>query len=124
MWSQNLESHRWKHRVIVIHADEKNSKLADLQYEILEKLEEQLTDRKIVIYKCIAGSCLINDWKRDSKIIQSNNKAKGFSVVLVGLDGYQKFESNKVEQASVFFELIDTMPMRRQELKKRNIKNE
>lgn len=124
MWSQNLESHRWKNRVIVINVDEKNSELARLQYETLKESAQQLIDRQIVIYKCIAESCVFYNWKQDPKTIQINNPAKGFSVVLIGLDGSQKFNSNKLESANSFFELIDTMPMRRQELKNRKIKDE
>ena len=55
------------------------------------------------------------------KVVLVNKRLTGFNVVLLGLDGGEKFNSNNVEKANVFFNLIDKMPMRRQELRnKRN----
>lgn len=118
IWSQNLDSHRWNDRVIIISADEANSKLAESQFNILKAEKDKLKDRKIVIYKCISNNCIFYNGEEVSKTIKMDVSIKGFETVLVGLDGRQKFKSKKVENPSVFLNLIDTMPMRRQELKK------
>jgi hypothetical protein len=61
------------------------------------------------------------DFKNDKKELLIHEKITGFNVVLIGLDGGKKFNSNTVEEANMFFNLIDKMPMRRQELRnKRN----
>ncbi len=122
MWSQNVKSHQWKNRVVVISADKTNATLAEYQSSILIREKEKLVDRSIVIYKCIDKQCMFYDENQNLKKVQFDKPVKGFSVVLVGLDGGEKFKSNNIEKASVFFDLIDKMPMRRQEL--RNLDND
>ncbi|TBN15608.1 DUF4174 domain-containing protein [Hyunsoonleella pacifica] len=122
MWSQNLDKHLWENRVIVISADKKNETRATEQFNILKTEKDRLTDRRLVVYKCIGDICKYYDFKKDAKVVLVDKKLTGFNVVLLGLDGGKKFNSNKVENANVFFNLIDKMPMRRQEL--RNKKND
>ncbi len=124
IWSQNLDSHRWNDRVIIISADEANSKLAESQFNVLKAEKDKLKDRKIVIYKCISNNCIFYNGEEASKTIKMDVSIKGFETVLVGLDGGQKFKSKKVENPSVFLNLIDTMPMRRQELKNQKKRND
>lgn len=124
IWSQNLDSHRWIDRVIIISADEANSKLAEYQFNILKAEKDKLKDRKIVIYKCISNSCVFYNGEEVSKTIKMDMSIKGFETVLVGLDGGEKFKSKKLEKPSVFLDLIDTMPMRRQELKNQKKRND
>ncbi|GAL90474.1 DUF4174 domain-containing protein [Jejuia pallidilutea] len=119
MWSQNLESHQWKDRILVVNADEKNRERAESQYLLLNKEQQKLIDRKIVLYKCIADTCMFYDWKNTPKMFKTDTTKQGFSIVLIGLDGGEKYKSNTVEKPDVFLNLIDTMPMRRQELRNR-----
>ena len=124
MWSQNLDAHRWKERVIIISADEENSKLAEAQLDIFKAETEKCIDRNIVIYKCVANNCEYYEGRQDSKKVKIKKPEKGFKISLIGLDGGEKFNSNKVEKAAVIFNLIDTMPMRRNEIKRRKKKND
>ena len=124
IWSQNLEPHQWKDRVIVINAAENFRELADSQYELFKVEQQKLLDRKIVLYKCVANTCVFYNWKQKPKKFQIKNSIRDYSCVLIGLDGFQKYKSNKIENVSVFLDLIDTMPMRRQELENRRKKND
>lgn len=114
--AQNLEVHQWENRIILISANQSHSVMADQQFKVLEKEMAQLIDRKIVIYKCVEDSCEYYNWKDPVKHFKINKAKKGFTTRLFGLDGGKKFESNTLEYPSVFFNLIDKMPMRRQEL--------
>lgn len=120
LWAQNLSSHQWKERVILIYADNLSSKMANQQFDALEKEKAKLLDRKIVIYKCIADSCVYYDWKKSPKRFQITKTKQGFSIMLLGLDGNKKYESNKLEDPAVFFNLIDKMPMRRQKFRNKD----
>ena len=120
MWSQNIDSHKWKERVVLISADQNNKELADLQFSLFEQAQEELQDRKIVIYMCIDKVCIFYDGEKQSKSFQAKTEIKGFNTVLIGLDGSEKYNSNEVQKATVFFSLIDTMPMRQQELKQQD----
>ena len=117
IWSQNLSSHKWKERIIVIKADESNAALANSQFNMLVAEKEKLIDRKMVVYKCISGQCEFYNGLNPAKFLKIDNINAGYSAVLIGFDGGKKYTSKKVVMPDVFFELIDKMPMRRQELR-------
>jgi hypothetical protein len=115
-WSQNFKMHLWKNRVIVISADRTNYELLESQFNLLNAEKEKLIDRKIVLYKCKENTCAFYNFKQEPKMTKTNSKIVGFSVALIGLDGGEKYKSKKEENPDVFFDLIDTMPMRKHEL--------
>ncbi|MGC6429924.1 MAG: DUF4174 domain-containing protein [Jejuia sp.] len=118
--SQNLSVHQWENRIILISADKSHSEMANQQLIVLEKEKVNLIDRKIVIYKCIVDSCEYYNWNTTVKRFQIHKAKKGFNTTLIGLDGGKKYESKSLEAPSVFFNLIDKMPMRRQELRNKD----
>jgi hypothetical protein len=124
IWSQNLSSHQWKERVIIIRANDSDSELADLQFNMLVTEKEELVDKKLVVYKCISGQCVFYNGRGQKKLFEVDNTDDGFSTVLIGLDGGKKYMSKKVVKPSVFFNLIDQMPMRRQELRDKEKKDD
>ena len=117
MQAQDLGEHLWKHRVIVIQADKANATLADTQFNSLLAENSKLKERKLVVYKCIGDYCAYYNGSTIAKVPNTITKPKGFNVKLLGLDGGEKHSSAHVEKAKVFFDLIDAMPMRLQELK-------
>lgn len=124
IWSQNLDKHLLKQRVIIISADKANLHKAEAQFKLLNKEHKKLTDRKLIVYKCIDNTCTFYDFLKAPKTIRIHKEILGFRVALLGLDGGEKFNSNQVENADVFCSLIDRMPMRRQELRTQQKKNE
>ncbi len=123
VWSQNLEKHQWKERVIVIAANAENIDEAEQQFELFLKKREELIDRRIVLYKCIKKQCTFYNWKDHPKTMRVNTSHQVFKIELIGLDGGLKYQSNTIEKPQVVLDLIDLMPMRRQELKA-NTKND
>lgn len=119
MWSQNLVKHQWNERVVLIVADKNNIEIAEQQFDILIKDKEKLIDRNIVLYKCLDEKCTFYNWKYKPETFLVNTPSKGFKMIVIGLDGGEKYSSNSIEKSDVVFSLIDTMPMRRQELKAR-----
>ncbi|MBR9914207.1 MAG: DUF4174 domain-containing protein [Algicola sp.] len=119
VWSQNLEKHQWKERVVLIKADQAHLQLAEQQFDILHKDSNGLIDRKIVVYKCLDEKCTFYNWKDHPQTNDTTQTLKGFKIVLIGLDGGEKYSSTTVVTSDVIFSLIDAMPMRRQELEER-----
>lgn len=124
IFSQNLKSHQWKDRVLLIIADSHdNIKLGD-QIQELSKSKSGLLERKLVVYQVSPSSCIMGMDK--DKIISStlykkyNADKKSFKVILIGLDGGVKKEMTSVTKAKDIFTKIDQMPMRRQELRSKN----
>ncbi|WP_298339660.1 DUF4174 domain-containing protein [uncultured Algibacter sp.] len=119
IWSQDIDKHLWENRVIVISADKYNETRATDQFNNLKTEKDKLIDRRLVVYKCVEDKCMYYDFKNDAKVVSVDKEITGFNVVLKGLDGGEKFNSDTVQKVNVFFNLIDKMPMRQQELRNR-----
>ena len=91
----DLQSHLWKHRVLVI--DTPATTAADYQTQ---------------------ASALLPVWEglieRDLYIV-TRGEAAAFRVRLIGKDGGVKFDAAAPVSAEALFALIDAMPMRRAE---------
>jgi len=91
----DLESHRWKHRVLVI--DTPHTAAADYQTQ---------------------AAALLPVWagliERDLYIV-TRGEAVAFRVRLIGKDGGVKLDAAAPVSAEALFALIDAMPMRRSE---------
>ena len=123
VWSQDFDTHKWKNRIILITADENHHKFSETQLNLFINEKEKLIERKIVIYQCITNKCIYYNWKQSPQSVEMDILIDGFKTVLIGLDGGVKYKTFEVENTSIFFDLIDSMPMRLQELEK-NKKND
>lgn len=121
--SQNILDHTWKERVITILADASERDLASEQTQRFLSMEKEMIDRQLVLYSCVDGECTFYDFRNDPKNIKIEASATIFKTRLYGLDGQIKYESNELVSPMVFFNLIDKMPMRRSEMRKRIKKN-
>ncbi|RMB58558.1 DUF4174 domain-containing protein [Dokdonia sinensis] len=115
MISQNLKSLQWKKRAIVVYAPSFDDEKAQSQAKKLKEVKSKFDDYKLVFIEHT------NEGERtdfgEVKFVDITEEFKGFKVFLVGLDGGVKFESSTVQEPQRFFDLIDTMPMRRNEIK-------
>ncbi|MEQ8810061.1 MAG: DUF4174 domain-containing protein [Imperialibacter sp.] len=119
-----LEHYAWKKRVILVFHSEKNAAVAAQQLAVLKKDGKEFDDRDLVSgtiadgSKGSIGGKLINT--RDAAVLQQrfNPANEDFLVVLMGKDGGVKLKEQIVVPASTIFDLIDSMPMRRSEMRR------
>ncbi|MBO3115644.1 DUF4174 domain-containing protein [Winogradskyella sp. DF17] len=122
--SQNLESFKWKNRLLLVLTSNTKSTAFTRQLKILETESKGLEERKLLVFKISPylemSSQEHNDyWITDSKVFKKyNSSPEEFKVILIGLDGGIKLEQNTVLTAKNLFTLIDGMPMRRTEIRK------
>lgn len=114
-YGQDLSDHLWHDRLIIVYADFDNEE-GKRQIELLRNEPELLKERKVKIYFRSRGAYRFN-FGMSTEISTKIEFDKPFKVELIGLDGGVKFSSYKVEPISVFTDLIDTMPMRKNELR-------
>ena len=119
MFSQNLTKHQWNDRLLIITSETFDNDRAQRQLRMLKKEMSGLKDRKLIIYHVTSEGYKTNfntEVSGESEI----SVGEDFQITLIGLDGGEKFQSDRPEPASVFFSKIDSMPMRKAEMRQKN----
>lgn len=106
--------YRWAYRIIVI--DEQLDDSAQLLEALLAK-DEALKDRDLLVF-WRSGPELICKNGDQPTIKDTRNRYSG--VVLIGKDGGIKLQRDRSVETQVIFDLIDSMPMRQSEMRRKS----
>ena len=126
MMGKDLTEHKWKNRVVLVITNDTSITMFNKQMEELRKDLPGIIDRKIVIYKILPNKYQVetsekSEWKTSSDLFKNYKQTdSSFEVILIGLDGGIKLSKNELLTTEELFSLIDSMPMRAQELKNKN----
>lgn len=128
-----LADHLWKHRVVLVMGGEDARGAYTRQLEAFDALDEVSSgwrERHLVLYACPgggeAGAMRDHTSEEERRALDASAcqalrgrfaEQRGFCVVLIGKDGGTKLVSDEVVATSSIFALIDSMPMRRREMK-------
>lgn len=122
--AQDLSTHQWQKRILLIITDDTNTLEFQNQIQELQNEIQGLNERQLLVYQItptsyslgiskeqhwISTSMLYNDFK-------TNNTS--FEILLIGLDGNIKLRQHSVLTPKELFNIIDAMPMRRSEIKR------
>jgi len=118
----DLDALRWKNRVLVLFSLSESDASFQSQKQGLASSAEEVLDRNLMILEIVeqgqsrAGNQLLSE-----KSVQAIRKRFGvqagtFQVLLIGKDGGVKLRSSGPVSMKDLFGLIDSMPMRRQEM--------
>jgi len=118
----DLDALRWKNRVLVLFSPSESDPLFQLQKQGLASSAQAVLDRELMILEIVeqgqskAGNQLLSE-----KSVQEIRKRFGlqtgtFQVLLIGKDGGVKLRSSEPVSMKDLFGLIDSMPMRQQEM--------
>jgi hypothetical protein len=123
--SGDLEIYRWKNRLVLICAPSRDSAPYRRQQRLMAGQQEAMEDRDIVVIELLmTGQSRIGP----SPLTMSQQlriredyavPGDGFQFILVGKDGGVKLKAGQPVKPEDFFELIDSMPMRREEIRRR-----
>jgi hypothetical protein len=119
----DLNAYQWKNRLLLISAPSEDSLDYQLQMRMLEGQRPKFEDRDLLVVElleiCKSRIATQSIDEATAAKIRSrfNLDPQEFSVILVGKDGTSKRRYvSPVSPGDVFAE-IDTMPMRRQEMR-------
>ena len=102
-----LNQYLWKNRIILTFADDQDHPdLIRLKAEMKEN-ECEILNRDLLHFH------FSNDGKTGNHITTND---QSFRILLIGKDGGIKYESNQYVSLIQLFELIDSMPMRQDEM--------
>ena len=122
MLSQSLSEYQWKNRLIVIFTETSNSREFQKQMDILNQDQAGLNDRKLKVIHAIPDKHQIvfpekSGWQ-NSNLYQKKESKIDFEVILIGLDGGVKLRETNPLEIEKLFDLIDSMPMRKAEMRR------
>ena len=124
-YTQNLSSHRWEDRLVLVLSHDVSNETYQKQLKELYEDQEGLDDRKIVVYTILpdrykSDESEHKEWEESGDLYKTYKKGnEAFQIVLIGLDGSVKLRQNQFISREELFERIDRMPMRKAELERR-----
>ena len=99
----------WKNRILLINIDKYEKTIQDFI-----KKECQIINRKLKIF--VKKKKYFVDIKDSGNKFFLDSKFK-FKVLLIGIDGEIKYQSDEIENLIKYFSIIDNMPIRQTEIK-------
>ena len=123
-----LSSYQWNKRLLILATPEISQETYRQQLRIIDNNREGILDRDIHIVRIIGDELFGTakeyntvKWGRVLRSLYQLN-TENFTIVLIGKDGGEKARSNRPITFCNFFNLIDLMPMRREEISERRRK--
>ncbi len=119
-----ITKYKWEKRVLIVSAGSPTSVGYKRQEQLLSRGKKGMKERDLIIYKMYKDHWIgpdgtpLNDEEAIAIKRAYNLSADIFSVVLVGKDGSVKMRKDDLVSTREIFALIDSMPMRKQEMKK------
>ena len=122
----DLRAYQWKHRLLLIFApNATDPRLMAFEKRIAARHDE-VQDRDLLIFRLleagVPGHPDAPTTAADVEALRHRYKVPTgrFSVVLIGKDGGLKQVQEEHVSLQAIFDLIDTMPMRRQEMRQKD----
>lgn len=125
LFAQDLNNHRWQDRLILIFGDNPSQAAVQIQLKQLNAKPAALSDRNLLLYQIYqqegqtpSGQPLTS---KELKAFRKkfNIEAGTFAVLLIGKDGGVKMKKTSVVDPRSIFDLIDSMPMRQAEMRRK-----
>jgi hypothetical protein len=110
----DLDGLRWNSRVLLLFAPDTGSPQLLRQKQMLDSQADGIKDRDLKVFEITGGSPLEQQWRDKFHV-----KADSFTLVLIGKDGSSKLKHSKPTEPDEIFKLIDSMPMRKNEVRQR-----
>ncbi len=122
MQSQSLKDFLWEKRVLILVSTEEGSSEFEKQKETLATKDEELQERDLILILLKEDSLESPNSDRlqlnSTELRNELNIAPTFEgVILIGKDGGVKMREEFYVKPERIFDLIDSMPMRRAEMK-------
>ncbi len=110
--SQEMKEYRWHNRVVILVYNDHESNAFQQQLASFDLHETDLKDRDMIL--------LTPKGEHKRKLLVALDLPTEFQgVLLVGKDGGLKFQGKLPVPPETLFALVDTMPMRRAEMKRK-----
>lgn len=126
--ADGLSSVRWQYRPLLIFTPTGDDRRLSRQTTILADVARGIIDRRLAVYiieeRRVYTTFGAPAPDANARALRRRFRVPddGFRVVLIGLDGAAKLSEDAPISAQHLFSVIDAMPMRRQELRERQLR--
>lgn len=125
MQAQDIRQYQWKNRLLLLFAPSSESATFKKQYDHLTNKQEEVTERDLLIFQLfLLGGQYDNGilTKEESQKLYKRYEVPrdAFTLLLIGKDGGLKLRRSEFTEVNDIFNLIDSMPMRQAEMRRRN----
>lgn len=107
--AQKLADYKWENRIILIFGENQNKQLLTKQKEVFDAEKKGLEERDLKVF--------VNPETKEMKRLRNET---GFEVILIGKDGSVKKRKTELMTTEELFAIIDSMPMRQSEMRRKN----
>ncbi|NBC08866.1 MAG: DUF4174 domain-containing protein [Bacteroidetes bacterium] len=125
--AQLRDDHLWKDRLLLLFAPSEEHEALQRQLGLLTAQQAEVTDRDLKIYQIYPDGAQHPDGGRLPKAFSDKlyhrydiSTGDGLAVLLIGKDGTEKLRETQLVPPEQIFRLIDSMPMRQREMRKRH----
>lgn len=122
----DFEQFKWKNRLLLVFAPDSNHPFFESLRRDLSTRTHEVDDRDLVVFEILG----VGTSKRDGTQLDPHTAAslrerfdvspKAFSLILMGKDGGVKLRRNDPVNLEEIFRLIDSMPMRQDEMRQKD----
>ena len=118
----NMDDYAWSHRPLLVFADDEDSEALAEQRAVLREAADGLDERHMLVVE-VVGKSVKADGLRVATDVDELKKRYGvdlsqpLAVLLIGKDTGVKLRRTRPVAMEEVFGLIDSMPMRRQEMR-------
>ena len=121
--SQSLRQYEWEHRPLLIFAPTSSNEELKRQRKVVSRSLPEFRERDIAVIEVIGSNVKSRLGPSSSATAKALRKHYGvserqFRAVLVGKDGGSKLRSGRAISAERLLGIIDSMPMRRREMRR------
>jgi len=124
--SLDLSVFQWKKRLIFLFAPNRSHPMFSALHQSLAAHQSEAAERDLVIFEILdSAASRMNNEVIDSEAARRLREkfdvpGHEFTVILIGKDGRVKLDRKEQTQLDDIFALIDSMPMRQEEMRQRN----
>jgi len=113
--AQDLDNYLWKNRIVIIFKTVNDNTKLEKQLELFNSYSDEIEDRNMIVL-------IPNEDEKHIISEKFNVDANYQGLILVGKDGGIKFKQKLVVDPKILFSLIDSMPMRKSEMRRNSKK--
>ena len=119
-----LADYQWKKRLILLFAPQADYPLRQEQNELLRSDQPGLDDRDLLIFEVLPNEVLsaTSEEAESAEKLRERYRvnSEDYMVLLIGKDGSEKLRSDGLVTLNELYTLIDAMPVRREEMRRKH----